>query len=231
MFSSSQVAASSVPPLGLAYLAAATREAGHDVVVLDATGEALDRFQPRATPVGDVLVQGLTIPEIVARVDPACEVVGVSNMFLHQWPLLRDLLAALRRARPDIAIVLGGENATAFWETMMRDAPAIDLCVLGEGEATFTAVLAALAKHDQSDILEDGRAPAPAANDRPRLCASARARLPAIAELPQLAWRGPEGPARTPAGPRIDALDELPLAAAEEAEEAALPEDLLGAAA
>ncbi|MGB1013253.1 MAG: cobalamin-dependent protein, partial [Nannocystaceae bacterium] len=133
-----------MPPLGLAYLAAATREAGHDVSVIDATGEAPDQFGPRSTPVGEVLVQGLSIAQIVARIDPSCEVVGLSNMFLHQWPLLRDLVAAIRKARPGVVLVVGGENATAFWHQMMTECPAINVCVLGEGEQVFCRLLAAL---------------------------------------------------------------------------------------
>lgn len=73
-----------VPPIGLAYLAAATRETRHSVAVVDATGEALDRHGRFATGVGEIVVTGLEIPAIVQRIGPKCDVVGISCMFLHQ---------------------------------------------------------------------------------------------------------------------------------------------------
>ncbi len=181
-----------IPPLGLAYLAAVTRRAGHCVQVIDASGEALDRFTRRATPVGDVLVQGLTVAEIVARIADESDVVGISNMFLHQWPLLRELVAAIRAARPELAIVVGGENATAFWSTMMDQAPAIDLCVLGEGEATLLAVLAVLSR------------------DRDKSHAHTQTRSPEILQIPGLAVHGSGGPQCTPSATRVRDLDGLP---------------------
>lgn len=131
-----------VPPLGLAYVAAAARAAGHRVQVVDATGLAADRYSYRDSAAGRLAIQGLTIAEIVAAVDPTTEVIGVSNMFLHQWPLLRELADALRLRFPSARIVIGGENATAFWPHMMLECPAIDVCVLGEGERTFNELLA-----------------------------------------------------------------------------------------
>jgi len=82
----------SVPPLGLAYVAAAARAEGHRVQVIDAAGEALESVLIRHSGVGALAVQGLSIPQIVGRLDPATEVVGIGHMFLHQWPLLRELM-------------------------------------------------------------------------------------------------------------------------------------------
>src|SRR5512139_571775 len=53
-----------VPPLGLAYIAAATRQAGHRPVVFDALGEGVDRYSVFPTSMGDLLVQGLPLDEI-----------------------------------------------------------------------------------------------------------------------------------------------------------------------
>src|SRR5437868_14933812 len=65
------------PPLGVAYLAACLRQAGHDVSVVDALGEALDRY----TPIPGLATgarHGLSDEEVVDRIDPAAEVIGVS---------------------------------------------------------------------------------------------------------------------------------------------------------
>jgi anaerobic magnesium-protoporphyrin IX monomethyl ester cyclase len=131
-----------VPPLGLAYIAAAARAQGHQVHVIDATGEALDSVLVRHTEVGALAVQGLSIPQIVGRLDRGTEVVGIAHMFLHQLPLLRELCRAIRARLPDALIVLGGENATAFAEEILASESSIDVCVLGEGEDTFIELLA-----------------------------------------------------------------------------------------
>lgn len=135
-----------VPPLGLAYVAAVAREAGHEVQVIDATGEALGSTLTRQTAAGPLDVTGLSIPQIVGAVDPQTRVIGISHMFLHQWPLLKDLAEALKHRYPDATIVLGGENASSFWAHILDHCPQIEACVLGEGEHTFLRLLDALAR-------------------------------------------------------------------------------------
>ena len=54
------------PPLGLAYIAAAVRDAGFDYQVIDATGSALDAVSPYPDR-PDFMVQGLTPDEIVGK--------------------------------------------------------------------------------------------------------------------------------------------------------------------
>ena len=56
------------PPLSVAYVAGTLAAARHDVRVVDAEGEAIGGTHPGYRP--DVLVNGLSVPEIVRRVDP-----------------------------------------------------------------------------------------------------------------------------------------------------------------
>lgn len=171
-----------VPPLGLAYLAGAVRAAGHRPTVIDATGQALFSVLERPTPVGPLAVQGLSIPQIIGRLPRDLAVVGISHMFLHQWPYLRELAGAIRAARPAAKIVLGGENATSFWQFILTDSPHIDACVLGEGEETFVALLGAYATPDAGEAVQ----------------------------VPGVAARGPSGtPKANPRRERIQAIDEL----------------------
>lgn len=123
-------------PLGLAYIAGAARAAGHDVSVIDAVGEAPERVVRD----GNVAVLGLSVDEIVQRLDPAAQVVGVTDMFTYQWRVVRRLLAAIKAARPDVLLVGGGEHFTGYPEFSLADSPA-DVAVLGEGEETFVELL------------------------------------------------------------------------------------------
>lgn len=130
------------PPLGLAYIAAAVREAGHRVTVIDATGEALDCIRPlRAHP--GILVQGLTPDEVVQRLPADVDAVGLGCVFSTLWPLAREILDAIHAARPDLPIVVGGEHVSALPENTLED-PAITVCVLGEGEETIVELLPVL---------------------------------------------------------------------------------------
>jgi radical SAM superfamily enzyme YgiQ (UPF0313 family) len=133
-----------VPPLGLAYIAAALRAAGHDVTAVDAVGEGLDRYT-RLDWTPFTLIHGLGETEIVARVTPGAELIGLSCMFSVEWIAVRNLATALRRAFPHALIVLGGEHATACPEYSLLDCAAADICVLGEGEETIVEVANALA--------------------------------------------------------------------------------------
>lgn len=132
---------STVPtlPLGMAYIAATAEAEGHDVSVVDAVGEATNQLFPGY----GIQWLGLRNEEVLERIDPEADVIGVGNMFTHNWPMVRDLIRAIRERWPETPIVVGGENATALPEFVLRESPA-DVCVMGEGEETFAELLPVL---------------------------------------------------------------------------------------
>lgn len=104
----------SVPPLGLAYVAAAVREAGFPVEILDAL--ALDWSWER-------------FGAELARRRP--DVLGLSAM----TPVADVASRAAALARPHVGkIVLGGPHATALREAVLDETPELDAAVVGEGE-------------------------------------------------------------------------------------------------
>ncbi len=136
------------PPLGVAYLAAYARQAGHDVAVVDGLGEALDCFHPFIL---DHYINGLTIDELVERVDPQTEIIGVSVMFSNHWPFARRLLASLRKAHPSSLIAVGGEHVSALTAQVLEGAQA-DYAIVGEGEETFVELLDVLSRSGQANL-------------------------------------------------------------------------------
>ncbi len=168
-----------VPDLGLAYVAAAVRKAGHDVTVIDAPGLALEQLRPLETDMGRLAVQGLSTSQIVERIPENVDVVGFAHMFLHEWNVLREVVDAVKRARPTAHTVAGGENATAYWKHMLEECPALDVIVRGEGEATFCELLA---------HIEDGRS---------------------LDDVPSVALRRNGRALANPSRSRIDDLDAL----------------------
>lgn len=126
------------PPIGLAYVAGSAHAAGHEVVVIDAVGEAPDQVVP--TGDGTFTTRGLTGDQIIERIPPDSDVLAVSCMFSQDWPNLRDLLLRVRARFPGVAIVGGGEHVTALPEFCIGEG-ALDHCVLGEGEQAFVELL------------------------------------------------------------------------------------------
>ncbi len=129
------------PPLGLAYIAAAVKEAGFPYHVIDGTGEALDAvssYPDRA----DFMVQGLSFDEIVGRIAPETTIIGLNCMFSTLWPLTNRLALRVREKFPHALMVLGGEHGTAVPDHVLTHSP-FDVVVLGEGEETFVELIRA----------------------------------------------------------------------------------------
>ena len=110
-----------VPPLGLAYIAAAAREAGHGVEILDAYVQNLSwtRFEAE-----------------IARRRP--DAVGLTVM----TPMVDVVARAVQVVRPYTGLVaIGGPHPTAVGQAAFEDLPGIDITVEGEGETVIAPVL------------------------------------------------------------------------------------------
>lgn len=121
-------------PLGLAYLAAALREAGHEVGLHNRlsvqSGGGLSWAElDRAT-------EGVLA-------DAAPDLVGISGVTVS----FADMLAVAeiaRRVRPRARIVLGGAHASAVPVETLERVTAADCLVVGEGEERIVALAAGL---------------------------------------------------------------------------------------
>jgi len=166
------------PPIGLAYIAATLKAAGWSVQGIDATGAALNRID--AIPGTGLQANGISIDEVVDRIDPDTQVIGLSIMFSHEWVYQRALATAIKRRFPRAILVAGGEHCTALPEYSIGDCPALDYIALGEGEDAMAELCRAVAA---------GTDPATVAG---------------------LAIRGADGVVRTPPRARIRELDQVP---------------------
>ena len=126
-----------IPPIGLAYIAAALRDVGHHLNVIDAVGESIDEYSEFKSPVGVIHSQGLSPERIVARIPEDTDLIGVTHMFLHEWPTIKQIVEKAKVKVPNALIVIGGENSTAFWKSIFEETRAVDYCILGEGENTI----------------------------------------------------------------------------------------------
>lgn len=133
------------PCLGLAYVSAYVGAHGYRPTIVDAIGEGLNRYWSLPEHPG-YACQGLTVEEVLARIPSDVDVVGFSAMFSGEWPVQRELITAIHREFPKAVVVAGGEHITALPEYSLRDCPALDVCVRGEGEHTFYEVLECLSE-------------------------------------------------------------------------------------
>ncbi|MBI5245727.1 MAG: B12-binding domain-containing radical SAM protein [Elusimicrobia bacterium] len=131
------------PPIGLAYIAAALRHAGHEVEIVDGIGENPDQSTPLA---GNLVARGLTFDQIVARIRPDADMIGISGMFSSEWTQIRELVNRISAAFPKTPLVAGGEHFTAASELSMRQCPRLKICVVGEGEETIVELADALSR-------------------------------------------------------------------------------------
>ena len=123
-------------PIGIAYVAAAVEASGRRVSVIDAVGEG-----PKVrTAYYQGYLVGLRPQQIVARVPAEASLLGISVVFTHEWPALVQLIGALKAARPDLPVVIGGEHVTAMPEFCLMTSQA-DYVVLGEGEETIIELM------------------------------------------------------------------------------------------
>ena len=136
-------------PLGLELAAAAARQAGHEVRLIDLQSETpedyfrlLERWRPEA--------------------------IGFSLNYLANVPEVLDLVRETRERLPDCFIFAGGHSASFTAEELLRHADGTLDCVLrGEGEASIVRLLEA-AGHDSGALQRvpggvtlDGEGPPP----------------------------------------------------------------------
>ena len=171
-------------PLGLAYIAASLRKAGHDISVLDAVGEAPDQVTPGLRR--QISALGLTPDQLVERLDGTAEAFAVTNTWSFSWPVVREIIQKIKARYPDKPIVCGGEHFTGLPDFSMEESP-IDFIVLGEGEEGAVEVFDAIERGvtDFSQIAglwfldPDGK---------PIKSLAERARNKSVDEIPWPAW-------------------------------------------
>ncbi len=171
------------PSLSLAYLAAAARDAGYAVTVLDAQGEGLGLYTP--LPESSLFIHGLTIEQLLERIPKDTQFIGFSCMFSNEWIHHKHVINAVSANFSNIPIVVGGEHPTAAGEYVLKCCPGVIACAMGEGEETLLDVLDAISNdrtlHNVPGLLLRDSQDEPVAT-------SPRNRVRHLDELPWPAW-------------------------------------------
>lgn len=141
-----------VPSISLAYLSAMVDEAGYPFAWVDAIAEGLGQYHPLSGHSG-YQCQGLSLPEIIDRIPEKTSVIGINAMFSGEWPVTRQMIKMIREKFPNALIIAGGEHVTALTEFSLKDCPALDVVVRGEGERILIDLLESLRKGEPLELV------------------------------------------------------------------------------
>jgi anaerobic magnesium-protoporphyrin IX monomethyl ester cyclase len=112
------------PPYGMYLLTAVLRKAGHETHLADLIADGSKSVEPYMNHLAD------------------CGLVGIASTSMS-WPTALDVIRQIRRARPEVPIVLGGIHPTMFDYYLLSTYP-VDFVVRGEGEVALEALCTAL---------------------------------------------------------------------------------------
>ncbi|MDH5506897.1 MAG: B12-binding domain-containing radical SAM protein [Anaerolineae bacterium] len=141
-------------PLSLAYTAAAIRQAGYAVKVVDAFAARPNQ----AGADGKFVVLGLTANEVVAEVPEAASAVIVYAINLTNHIATKRIVAAVKTARPKTPVIVleNTQAVTAYALGRVADefySAGADYILTGEGEQRAVRLVQALANGDSRDKL------------------------------------------------------------------------------
>lgn len=129
--------------LGIEYLSAALRQAGHETDLV---------FDPGA---GDVEMRiGLLDPKrrfdrlLARRLREFAPDLVCFSVLTNLFPWVREQAAAVKRLRPQATVAAGGIHPTMFPRVVLAD-PHIDIICRGEGEDAIVELAAALARGER----------------------------------------------------------------------------------
>ena len=156
----------SLVPLGMVYLGAVARQAGHSVIGVD----------------GVVLGRPQTIVDRVVACEP--DVVGITTVTRDRLAAI-ETIRGIRQVLSEVFIVGGGSHLSYTAENALQCAGELDAVVVGEGEQTFAELLEHLPGRESLGeikglVYRDGDGGIVRNDPRPA--------LPEINSLPTPAW-------------------------------------------
>lgn len=140
------------PPIGIAYIGAFLKKHGYSYTAIDACGEALDQKLPYDND-KQIMIQGLTTPQILQRVPKGTKIFGFTWPFSHCWSLVEKMVSAIRKENPNAIFVTGGEHPTAMPEHVLKTG-LFDVVVMGEGEETFLEIVRKIEANEPWDGID-----------------------------------------------------------------------------
>ncbi len=149
-YSTGLMGAQLVPYLGITYIAASAREAGHSVDIIDMCGEDIDHTEITREK---YIVYGMSLNNLKNRIKNT-DVIGFTCMFSQDWPFHNELISYVGNLFPHSILVAGGEHITALPEFCLKDCKELDVCVVGEADNVFVDLLSVFDKGGDLSVVE-----------------------------------------------------------------------------
>lgn len=128
-------------PLGLGYVASVLEKEGYDTAIVDCASEGYDTLLDIGK---ERIVYGLTPEQIRNRIERyRPEAIGISCLFSTLERRMLMIAEIAKEVDPNIVVVIGGPHVSAFYHQLIRY-PAVDYCVVGEGENVVAGLFDAL---------------------------------------------------------------------------------------
>ena len=119
------------PPIGLISIAAVAIKKGLEVSIIDGDAENLTMEQ---------------IINIIADKKP--DFVG-STIMTATMDITKQFFTLLKQKYSDCTIIVGGPHVSALPTQTLMDIPAVDICVIGEGDETIAEIIDAFEKNEK----------------------------------------------------------------------------------
>lgn len=167
-----------VPPLGLAYLAAALIENGIEVDILDILIEGYENEHV----LDNIVVYGLDDAQIRKRIsDFNPDLIGVSCLFSNRGKEALNICKTAKEVIPEAYVVLGGQHPSGL-PGMILD-PNVDLALFGEADQALVELIRAI--NNGSDLKEVSQI---ILKHEASVWKSDKKCLPDVGKLPLPAW-------------------------------------------
>lgn len=120
--------------LGLGYIAATLRKAGHEVDLFDCP------------------IENITLKQINKKIrDENYKAIGISTYFYNYHNVLR-IVKKIKKLSDDIFVFIGGYLPTLSYERIGKDLHEVDCMVIGEGEITTLELIREIATGNWRDV-------------------------------------------------------------------------------
>jgi anaerobic magnesium-protoporphyrin IX monomethyl ester cyclase len=129
-------------PLGIEYLAANLRKAGHHVSIYDPT------LRPPAHHRDNLYYYGASpyeISDVIRKYSP--DFVGISCHYAYSSSNAYEVARIAKQISKNIITVMGGLFVSTHVTRPLRESKDLDYCIVGEADTTFPALVALLSEH------------------------------------------------------------------------------------
>ena len=126
-------------PLGLAYVAGALEQAGHEVGIID--GQVLE-------------MEGKHIVQAIRQKKFLPDLIGIT-LNTPAFEIVRAMCAEIKEDWPDTPIVLGGPHPTVMPHETIQEIGEIDYVIKGEGEQAIVALCKNLHRTPKGGVISD----------------------------------------------------------------------------